>query len=420
MTNTFDPAGDLSALKVASGSVTLASTAYTRDGAGQPLTMAPTGLPGGAQTYTYTTREQLKSSTTGATTAAYGYDAAAHPTTTAGSNQAFDAAGQICWALPGGTSTAGCSAAPTGATSYQYDVQGNRTSMTPSGAAATTYGYDQADRLTSVSGPGGGATYAYDGSGLRTAKKSESVTNSFTWDAGEVPDLLSGGGTQWFFHDGQGSTRALLGANGAIAGTYAYDPYGRVIAASTGVKTPIQAYKRAQQKIKQAEKYQGDRNAKKRSNNNNFVNDVVTGLVVVAAFVSGVGRRSPRSLRALRRCSPGESGVTTGMTDEADEWYAVRCVFRWTDADDRPYEERITLWRATDLDTAIARAESEAREYAENTGVTYLGLAQGYETGEKDLTEGCEVFSLLRESALSPEEYLDRHFDTGGEHERTT
>lgn len=56
------------------------------------------------------------------------------------------------------------------------------------------------------------------------------------------------------------------------------------------------AYNRAQQKIKQAEKYQGKRNAQKRSNNNknNFVNDVVTGLavvalVVVAAFVSGVG-----------------------------------------------------------------------------------------------------------------------------------
>jgi hypothetical protein len=107
------------------------------------------------------------------------------------------------------------------------------------------------------------------------------------------------------------------------------------------------------------------------------------------------------------------------MTDEADEWYAVRCVFRWTEAADQPYEERITLWRAADLDAAVVRAEAEAREYAENTGVTYLGLAQGYETGEKELAEGSEVFSLLRESALSPEEYLDRHFDTGGEHERT-
>ncbi|WIX98908.1 hypothetical protein QRX60_33280 [Amycolatopsis mongoliensis] len=99
-----------------------------------------------------------------------------------------------------------------------------------------------------------------------------------------------------------------------------------------------------------------------------------------------------------------------------DEWYAVRCVFRWTGTEERPYEERITLWRAADLGTAVARAEAEAREYAADTGVTYLGLAQGYATGVQDLAPGCEVFSLLRDSSLPPEKYLDRHFDTGGEH----
>lgn len=99
-------------------------------------------------------------------------------------------------------------------------------------------------------------------------------------------------------------------------------------------------------------------------------------------------------------------------------WYTVRCVFRWAEAEGRPYEERLTLWRTADLDAAIARAEAEARQYAEDTGVTYLGFAQGYRTGEKELTDGSEVFSLLRDSALPPEEYLDRHFDTGGEHRR--
>jgi hypothetical protein len=107
------------------------------------------------------------------------------------------------------------------------------------------------------------------------------------------------------------------------------------------------------------------------------------------------------------------------MTGEAGEWYAVRCVFRWTGHGERPYEERITLWRAAGLDAAVARAEAEAREYAENTGVTYLGFAQGYATGEEDLRSGSEAFSLLRDSSLAPDEYLDRHFDTGEEHQRT-
>jgi hypothetical protein len=54
----------------------------------------------------------------------------------------------------------------------------------------------------------------------------------------------------------------------------------------------------------------------------------------------------------------------------------VRCVFRWAEAPERPYEERITLWRAADLDAALVLAETEAREYAEANGVTYAGLAQ--------------------------------------------
>ena len=105
------------------------------------------------------------------------------------------------------------------------------------------------------------------------------------------------------------------------------------------------------------------------------------------------------------------------MADQADEWYAVRCVFRWTEAAGQPYEERITLWRGSDA--VLARAEAEAREYAANTGTTYLGLAQSYATGEKQLSPGSEVFSLLRDSALPPEEYLDRHFDTGGERQHS-
>jgi hypothetical protein len=97
----------------------------------------------------------------------------------------------------------------------------------------------------------------------------------------------------------------------------------------------------------------------------------------------------------------------------ASKWYAVRCLFRWTGR----YEERITLWHAADLDAAIALAEAEAGEYAENTGVTYLGLAQAYEIGAEQPGPGSEVFSLLRDSPLPPPEYLDRFFDTGGEHQ---
>jgi hypothetical protein len=105
------------------------------------------------------------------------------------------------------------------------------------------------------------------------------------------------------------------------------------------------------------------------------------------------------------------------MSAEQDEWYSVRCVFQWTHAKGAPFEERITLWLAGSLDTAIELSESEAREYAENTGMTYLGFAQAYASGETEIESGTEVFSLLRDSSLPPKEYLDRYFDTGGEHQ---
>ncbi|MEU2233560.1 hypothetical protein ACH4A8_12690 [Streptomyces vietnamensis] len=109
--------------------------------------------------------------------------------------------------------------------------------------------------------------------------------------------------------------------------------------------------------------------------------------------------------------------------DVADEksWYAVRCVFRWDAWEGAPYEERLTLWQAVSMDQAIARAEGEARTYARENGHRYLELAQCYHlaTGGRP-DDGDEVFSLLRDSSLDEEAYLDRHFDTGREHQGVT
>ncbi|MET9700874.1 hypothetical protein ABZY31_28720 [Streptomyces sp. NPDC006529] len=112
--------------------------------------------------------------------------------------------------------------------------------------------------------------------------------------------------------------------------------------------------------------------------------------------------------------------------DDGASWYAVRCVFLWdrTDLDERPegatYEERLTLWRATSLDEAVARAETEAVVYAGENGHRYLRLAQCYRLdADAGPADGDEVFSLLRDSPLGADAYLDRHFDTGGEHQGT-
>jgi hypothetical protein len=80
----------------------------------------------------------------------------------------------------------------------------------------------------------------------------------------------------------------------------------------------------------------------------------------------------------------------------------------------------VTLWRASSLDEAIAHAEQEADEYAEELDARYVGLAQAFHLPVEDrpLDDGDEVFSLIRESELAPDDYISRFFDTGKERQK--
>jgi hypothetical protein len=102
----------------------------------------------------------------------------------------------------------------------------------------------------------------------------------------------------------------------------------------------------------------------------------------------------------------------------SEDWFAVRCVFdHGVDADGRAtiYEERVTLWRTVDLGMAIELAEGEAAEYVSDlTGTEFIGLSQAYHLADPP-GHGAEVFSLMRDSSLSHEVYLDTFFSTGAE-----
>ncbi|MFE9421729.1 RHS repeat-associated core domain-containing protein [Kitasatospora sp. NPDC006697] len=258
-TTTFDdtdqPAGDT----LSKGASTLAALTYTRDNTGRLSSQTPTGLADVAQTYQYTARNQLSTVRTATATIGYSYDQAGNPGQLGKVTQAFDPGGELCWstggAAPGSPS---CAQPPSGATTFGYDSQGNRTART-TGTAVSTFGYDQAGHLTSVKTPSASATYQYDGSGLRTSKTVGGATDSFTWDSGSVPRLLTdstttylygpgglpieqitAGGTQWFFHDQLGSTRALTDATGAVVAGYGYDSYGTVTSQTGTATTALQ------------------------------------------------------------------------------------------------------------------------------------------------------------------------------------
>ena len=97
-------------------------------------------------------------------------------------------------------------------------------------------------------------------------------------------------------------------------------------------------------------------------------------------------------------------------------WFSVRCVFQNSDGTPTSYEERITLWRATTFEEAIALAEAEAGDYAELVGDRYLGLAQAYHVAD-EIGHGAEVYSLIRDSQLPSDAYLTTFFNTGWEHQ---
>lgn len=100
-------------------------------------------------------------------------------------------------------------------------------------------------------------------------------------------------------------------------------------------------------------------------------------------------------------------------------WYSVRCVFAIPGCEGEPtiYEERITLWRCAEFADAIELAEADAAEYAESVECTYVGLAQCYALADEP-GHGAEVFSLMRDSDLSPDDYVDRFFEIGTEYQQ--
>ncbi|GLZ37140.1 RHS repeat-associated core domain-containing protein [Actinokineospora sp. NBRC 105648] len=248
VTNAFDNTDAMTATTAVTGATTVLSATYGRDPVGQVSTQTVGGAP--AQASTYTPREQL--ATAGST--AFTYDAADNPTKIGAATQAFDPAGRLCWRLPTGTvASPTCGTVPPGAAAYVFDAVGNRTKA----GTTTTYGYDQAKRLTSYAGAGGSATYAYNGDGLRMSKTVGATTTNFVWGTGTTPELLSDGttnylygpdgtpieqigpgGSAWFVHDQLGSTIGLLGATGTVGATYTYTAYG--VATATGtLSTPL-------------------------------------------------------------------------------------------------------------------------------------------------------------------------------------
>jgi RHS repeat-associated protein len=245
---TYDPTDRMSTADMKKGAESLAAIAYARDELGQVEATAGEGLPGAAeQSYEYDEDSRLIK----AGSANYEYDPADNPIKTPGSINAFDEADQ----LETGTGVG-----------YEYDALGERVKSTPSGAAATTYSYNQAGNLTAVKRakegevPGIDEAFAYDGTGLMASRTLGESTSHLTWDvSGGLPLLFSDGQASYIYgpgglpieqidaeeaptyyhHDQLGSTRMLTNASGEATAKFSYDAYGSLEASSGAQTTPL-------------------------------------------------------------------------------------------------------------------------------------------------------------------------------------
>jgi DNA-directed RNA polymerase len=113
------------------------------------------------------------------------------------------------------------------------------------------------------------------------------------------------------------------------------------------------------------------------------------------------------------------------MSKITEPWYAAKCIFRHNNLkaerdNDFVYEERIILLQAESQDSAIEKAEEEAKEYEDSLdGTEFLGYTMVYHLYEENIGDRSEIFSEMRDSGKNPTDYLDHFYDTGSERAKT-
>jgi RHS repeat-associated protein len=256
-TFSYDTAGRLTQI-TDSGPMGQISFMEGRDSVGQLTSERVAGEPPyGPVNYAYDPANRLASANYGGLQLSYQYDAADRLTQITHSlgNQSlvsaltYDNAGQLL------SLTTSWNSMQLRKLQFSYDANGNRTQSTDQAGNSTSYGFDQANRLTAY---GGKATYAYNGDGLRMSKTVGTAAEAFTGVcSGQLPLLIQDGATRYvtgsggapleqiasdgtvrYYHqDALGSTRALTNASGHLDSIYLYDAYGNTIA-FTGSRTP--------------------------------------------------------------------------------------------------------------------------------------------------------------------------------------
>ncbi|MGH3078100.1 MAG: DUF6531 domain-containing protein [Gaiellaceae bacterium] len=227
--NTYDAVGNLASVEDASDHV----TRYAHDAAGRILVVA--APDGGVTTYAYDDAGNLLTRR----------DDNGHTTT-----YAYDDAGRLLTETGPDPDGGGPQAAPV--TSHTYDPNGNRVTLTDpngnatptSGDGRTTYGYDRANRLTSIdySDATADVTFTYDAAGNRVTMTDGQGTETRTYDGLDRPlTVLRGSSTFSYVYDAAGNVTRRAYPGGVVT-DYTYDALDRLTAVTSGGQTTSYAY----------------------------------------------------------------------------------------------------------------------------------------------------------------------------------
>ncbi len=269
---TYDGVGRL--IREDKGNATHSTYAY--DAAGQLTSLinyAPDNSIQSRFDYTYDANGNRTSMTTLAGTTTYAYDGTGQLTGVTYPNgrqvtYVYDALGNRITVTDDGVPTQYTTNnlnqyTLVGNTLYGYDADGNLTSKAEPGGT-TNYGYDIENRLITVTTPLSGTwQYTYDALGNRIASTHDGVATRYLHDPIGLVDVAAeydgggaliaryvhglglaarinaGGSAAYYSFDGTGHTRQMTNANGAVANTYDYDPFGIELQITEGIPNPF-------------------------------------------------------------------------------------------------------------------------------------------------------------------------------------
>ncbi len=268
-TYSYDPAGAL--ISEAKGNGT--STTYQYDANGDLLkltNLAPGGnIANSSFAYTYDALGRVISTTTGGATTNYGYDADGQLTSVSAPGEsiqyAYDPSGNRTSVTDNGVVTNYSANSvneytAVGATTYGYDADGNMTSST-TGGATTTYAFNSLNQLTGVTSPSASTSYTYDPLGNRISSTVNGTATSnlfgqggvllaqldgggnvlahYTYGAGLVSQVSSGGSSAYYDFNLNGSTVGVSNSVGSYVNSYSYLPFGQTTTLSAGLANPF-------------------------------------------------------------------------------------------------------------------------------------------------------------------------------------